>query len=651
MQNQSSEEFDVLIIADNFNPDVIPTTYNDRLWAMQKLAGFTLVEWCLEWVSWFDSPNVILATRNMDEDTCENIEERWNFLFHEKLRVLPFKDCLNTNDIMREVISRNLLTRDFILIDNIATFCSSNLSDQLSSFKRRLVENKNNVLTLLYSPVVARECPLIALQSRTNKLVAYDSDRKDRVAVSKNFFTNDTVFRTDLSPCGIALCAFEFSSHFTGNYDIQTLDGIVHDILSNEEFLMQNIHVEVLNDVAAFSANDYPSLLKSNNLLLQRTAFPLTFDNILPYFKDFDRLQHVQAANNYVPGQANALPAAVTNSAFCKGENLHQSASIEMSSFGPNATVGAKSTIKNSLFGSDVKVGSGCSVEDSVFEDNVSLSDGVTVEKKCFIGSKVTVPPNTVLKSGSILQAIEPPASIQENNPDNGNAWHVTSEKVHGYYKWRIVKQHRRTGAARNDSLSSTSSISKSISELNTTGDQLEPVDVILQGNNNIFLAEVAETMQSILKLETYASKPQIEKMKLEINASKLAYNVSTDDLAKNIFLAFIRISPDIRHSFAKFSELFKAWMHLWDNYYKRDASKTQLLHAIEECSLEDEKFLKIVPKFLLFLFNDVDFLSEEILLDWYNTLPLNSPLIEALKQLIEWVQSAEESSDENNED
>ncbi|KAI1721974.1 eIF4-gamma/eIF5/eIF2-epsilon domain-containing protein [Ditylenchus destructor] len=602
MQHQNSEEFDVLIIADNFNPDVIPTTYNDRLWAMQKLAGFTLVEWCLEWVSWFDSPNVVLATRNMDEDTCENIEERWNFLFHEKLHVLPFKDCLNTNDILREVVSRNLLTRDFILIDNIATFCSSNLSDQLSSFKRRLVENKNNVLTLLYSPVVARECPLIALQSRTNKLVAYDSDRKDKVAVSKNFFTTDTMFRTDLSPCGIALCAFEFSSHFSGNYDIQTLDGIVHDILSNEEFLMQNIHVEVLNDVAAFCANDYPSLLKSNCLLLQRTAFPLTFDNILPYFKDFDR-------------------------------------------------VGANSTIKNSLFGSDVNVGSGCSVEDSVFEDNVSLSDGVTVEKKCFIGSNVTIPPNTLLKSGSILQAIEPPASIQENHPDNGNAWHVTSEKVHGFYKWRIVKQHRRTGAARNDSLSSTSSVSKSISELNTTGEQLEPVDVVIQGNNSVFLAEAAETMQSILKLETYDSKPQIEKMKLEINASKLAYNVSTDDLSKNIFLAFIRISPDIRHSFAKFSELFKAWMPLWHNYYKRDAAKTQLLHAIEEYSLEDEKFLKIVPKFLLFLFNDVDFLSEEILLDWYNTLPLNSPMIEPLKQLIEWVQNAEESSDEDEED
>lgn len=39
------------------------------------------------------------------------------------------------NDLLREVESRGLLKQDFILIDNISTFCSSNLAEQLPAFK------------------------------------------------------------------------------------------------------------------------------------------------------------------------------------------------------------------------------------------------------------------------------------------------------------------------------------------------------------------------------------------------------------------------------------------------------------------------------------------------------------------------------------
>lgn len=58
------------------------------------------------------------------------------------LKVLNFKNCLNVNDLMREVESRRILEGDFILIDNIATFCSSNLANQLPLFKYFLLKKK-----------------------------------------------------------------------------------------------------------------------------------------------------------------------------------------------------------------------------------------------------------------------------------------------------------------------------------------------------------------------------------------------------------------------------------------------------------------------------------------------------------------------------
>lgn len=66
----------------------------------------------------------------------------------------------------------------------------------------------------------------------------------------------ETIIRSDLSPCGIALCAHEFSSHFSGNYDFQSVDRIVQDILTNEEFLGQNIHVEIMSDAEVGSGGE-----------------------------------------------------------------------------------------------------------------------------------------------------------------------------------------------------------------------------------------------------------------------------------------------------------------------------------------------------------------------------------------------------------
>lgn len=42
---------------------------------------------------------------------------------------------MSVGDIMREIDAKSLLSGDFILIDNPATFSSSNLSKQITNFK------------------------------------------------------------------------------------------------------------------------------------------------------------------------------------------------------------------------------------------------------------------------------------------------------------------------------------------------------------------------------------------------------------------------------------------------------------------------------------------------------------------------------------
>ena len=143
------------------------------------------------------------------------------------------------------------------------------------------------------------------------------------------------------------------------------MDGIVEDILHNEEFLAQSIHVEIteapaesavdpsasstlpaLDSTRIVVAGNYEELLEVQRRLVERFCFPLTFDNVLPFFKDFDRLKCCAATNTYISSSATEDPLAshegVRDSVFGKGVELQRSAVVEYSVFGVNARIGER---------------------------------------------------------------------------------------------------------------------------------------------------------------------------------------------------------------------------------------------------------------------------------------------------------------------
>jgi hypothetical protein len=58
---------------------------------------------------------------------------------------------------------------------------------------------------------------------------------------------------------------------------------------------------------------------------------------------------------------------------------------------------------------------------------------------------------------------------------------------------------------------------------------------------------------------------------------------------------------------------------------------------------------MKMVPKILHFLFDESEFLSRELIVEWYENLPDDSPLFSSLKELIAWMQN--DDDDEDNSD
>ncbi|KAF7636992.1 W2 domain-containing protein [Meloidogyne graminicola] len=163
------------------------------------------------------------------------------------------------------------------------------------------------------------------------------------------------------------------------------------------------------------------------------------------------------------------------------------------------------------------------------------------------------------------------------------------------------------------------------------------------------FILEVRESMQELIENErtTKLNDSEFSNLKLEINSCKLAYNIPMDELPRLIFLSFIGIT---QQQLALFKKTFDQWMVLWNFYFKKPETRIGMLHAIEDFSLENDHFIRIIPNILHFINQEKEFIEDEQIILWYSSLTENSTLrsIPKLKELIEWLGKEEEEEDDD---
>lgn len=153
----------------------------------------------------------------------------------------------------------------------------------------------------------------------------------------------------------------------------------------------------------------------------------------------------------------------------------------------------------------------------------------------------------------------------------------------------------------------------------------------------------------------------------LEINSSKLACNVTMDDVARNVFAAFLQLKGN--DQLKTMCDLIISWKPLFLNYYKSSneslAAKSaaqqkveldlkkrcqiQMLLAVEDKYEKDtEQFGPKVARLVHFLYENADVLDEEAILEWAETIAEESPLKNIMQPIVDWLQQEdEEESDE----
>ncbi|CAJ0606006.1 unnamed protein product [Cylicocyclus nassatus] len=640
-QKKDNEPLTGVIVVDSYDPRFAPLSAGTGPWCLQPICNVPLIDFTLSWIMRTEVHKVMLIVSQKNAHFMEKVENRWKHCF-ESLSLIRCKNSMSVGDALRELDTRGLLTSDFLLISNPATFTSSTLKAQIAAYRQRRSENKNNVMTVIYSDLKTPRNAVIGIEKSTKKLKIYHKkEDPTQLDIDKPHFVDDAVIRRDIVDSGIAICSLNISAQFSDNFDFQHRDDVIREILVNEEILLQNIHVEILPpSEAALSVIDYCSLIIISNLLMERWFYPLVPDkmasddccgfNALPgnvYVavdeQDFGRLSPV----------GSACKRAFNTTFGCKCD-VHESAVITCTTVGRGTHIGANTVLVNCIIGENCVIGENCRLEESVLGNAVRIPDGTQLQKHSVISAEVSYPPDMEIPSNCALCSSPPHEDYDET---------IKCKTVKDVHIWTLANGgpfwtiNGRKVDSGNGSMGEDN-----LSELGTESENAEPVELDATAQ---FYEEVAESMERIHGF--IFSKQQMHNLILEINSSKLAYNISMDDVAKYVFSAFLGLPGN--ESWPSLKELCSKWVLLFTNYYKPKKSQVQLLLAVEDRYKDNpNEFGPIVARLVHFLYNDLDILEEEAILEWAATIDEKSELKRIMKPIVDWLQ---QDSDEDESD
>ncbi|CAB3411091.1 unnamed protein product [Caenorhabditis bovis] len=334
------------------------------------------------------------------------------------------------------------------------------------------------------------------------------------------------------------------------------------------------------------------------------------------------------------------------------------SESLILSDPGDTVLSGEKSKITNCIIGKNSKIGKNCQINGAFIADGVVLPDGTIFESEVIIGSDVTYPIELSFPTNSAICSME---------VDNEEFDKISSKKENSVHIWNMFNGGpfwTKSGASKKNGNSSNDSDEDDDDDIDDEEDEMN--GGFADNSTRQFYDEVFESMKGIQTMENQ----QMSNLILEINSSKLACNVTMDEVAKNVFAAFMELPGN--EELKNLLQMVKKWRGLFLNYYKatdeslaakapaqrklevelKRKCQIQLLLAIEDkYDKEPEVFGPKVAKLVHFLYNDADVLDEEAISEWAGSIPSESKLKNIMQPVVDWLEQDDEDDEEEESD
>ena len=155
-------------------------------------------------------------------------------------------------------------------------------------------------------------------------------------------------------------------------------------------------------------------------------------------------------------------------------------------------------------------------------------------------------------------------------------------------------------------------------------GDDLAGQDIINDPDARFtqFYDEVFESLQ-----RGYEEDTEDGNLVLEVNASRHAYAMTATQVVRSVIMSVFAIANiDARKNDASSNTLLREvklklnfFKGLIQRYVKSEPSQIDCMHALEMYCWRDETFLNVASKTVHFMYDGMDLLSEDAILNWYD--------------------------------
>ncbi|KAL0113319.1 hypothetical protein PUN28_012461 [Cardiocondyla obscurior] len=550
--------------------------------------------------------------------------------------------CRSFGDALRDIDTKGWIRGYFILIRG-NTFTNTNLKSLLDIHHSKVKKDKGATMTMVLRNLgstkesyLSEEASVVVSDKHSNKVLYYtklkDSEKKVKLELNWFLSHNEVEINSCYLDTHIYLCSPSVLPLFADNFDFQTMDDFIRGVLMNEEILDSRIYWQQLNtEDYAMPVTSWKAYHILTQDVLHRHSFPLS-PNAFPLLKNFICMPR----STYKHETATFAKGCLLEKDCILGFNstLGNNTTVARSVIADNCAISNNVNICNSYIFSNVKIKHNCTIKDSIL-----FSDCI-VKHHSLIDGSILYPGIDVTPRSQYID------TIVESTSSGISRIKMSDLKDDGFLYFKKYK----TEITNYDDCSLTESSSNE-----------EDLDCNspIPDDTNMFLSEVIDSL-----LRGYQDKLNCENLILEINSSRYAYNVTIREVTYNVIKAILSLPLHYlsetkaavnNQNYQKNLKIMITYFStIISNYVKNEDAQEDCLRAIEDVASTTDELLPYTQH-LLHQFYDRDILSEEKILEWYESTEedadaLHVKVKNAVQPFIKWLREAEEDSTESNE-
>ena len=697
----SEDVIQAVVIADSFNFRFLPVTI-ERPRALLPLVNRPLIDYTVEFLAVAGVQEIFVFCCTHADMIREHLRaSRWmQPTSPVKLHIVVSEDCPSVGDALRDIDSQSLIRSDFVLVSGDLV-ANMELMEVVSAHKEARRKDKCRIMTCVYKKAdpshrtrSSEDDIFIATDSADDRLLHCEKPSgKRRVGLPAAILEEhpELELHYDVLDCHVSVCSPHVPQLFSDNFDYQTRHHFIRGILVNEEIMGNHIYAHFISDQYAAHVSNLHTYDAVSKDVVHRWVYPLVPDNVTGEMYSYGRHNIYLNANVTLALGCRLLEDV----AIGRDTSIGANAVVSHSTIGHNCRIGDNVKIEGAYIWDDVVIESDSTVQQAIVCDRAVVKRNVTIEPGCILSYGVVVGPDFIVASGSRLTLKHPSetaifssdwddepseeekeeeeeevgverqpskegANIDEvGSEGRGFLWHPPAQDDDDDSE-RLVVENWPTREP--PSLSDDGSSCSSRSSSPETALAMEAGDT----DTLMFYNEILDSVRSGV-----AELVPNDNTILMINASKHAYNIPIGDVPPSIVKAILEgpLNSTTEQPTELLMYVKTAVGHLeslLQHYIKEEAVQLNVLSIMAECAGRHGNVMSILPRVLILLY-EADVLEEGAIVAWYEQLQRGGgvsdlgggaggvakgkEVVEKVRPVVEWLQTAEEESSEEEEE